>query len=251
MRGIFGTIKEYLVNLVFYLVFMIMNTPTETKREGGFTLLELLIVISIIAILSVALVFILNPAETLKKSRDAQRISDLSTLKTALGLYLTSTTTPYLGSVTANTACKPNASGWTAATQKIFYSVPTGFSDATLDGGATYPVASVVATPALIDGTGWIPVNFETLSSGSPISNLPIDPVNTTASASNVTSSDLVYRYACQANNSTFEVDAVLESTAYTSTDNKLTSDGGNSTYYYETGTNLKIMGATAGGIDF
>ena len=228
-----------------------MNTAPETKHKGGFTLLELLIVISIIAILSVALVFILNPAETLKKSRDAQRISDLSTLKTALGLYLTSTSTPYLGSVTANTACKPNASGWTAATQKIFYSVPTGFADATLDGGTTFPVASVVATPGLIDGQGWIPVNFETLTSGSPISNLPVDPVNTTASASDVTSSNFVYRYACQANNVTFEIDAQLESDAYTVADNKRTSDGGNSTFYYEVGTNLKIMGATANGVDF
>ncbi len=32
------------------------------------------------------------------------------------------------------------------------------------------------------DGTGWIPVNFQRISSNSPISQLPIDPTNTTSS---------------------------------------------------------------------
>ena len=77
-----------------------LNMNIKEKRDAGFTLLELLIVISIVAILSVALVVILDPAETLRKSRDAQRISDMNSMKTALGLYLTSTTTPYLGSAT-------------------------------------------------------------------------------------------------------------------------------------------------------
>ena len=76
-------------------------SSAEKAGEKGFTLLELLIVVGIIAILSVALILVLNPAETLKKSRDAQRISDLATMKTALGLYVTSTTTPYLGAYCA------------------------------------------------------------------------------------------------------------------------------------------------------
>ena len=50
-----------------------MNESTHTHSRKGFTLLELLIVIAIIAILSVVLVIVLNPAETLRKSRDAQR----------------------------------------------------------------------------------------------------------------------------------------------------------------------------------
>lgn len=222
----------------------------KEKREAGFTLLELLIVVSIIAILSVALVVVLDPAETLRKSRDAQRISDMTSMKTALGLYLTSTTTPLLGGAT-NTGCKPTPSAWTSANQKIYYSGVAGFSDTTLDGGTTYPVSAISATPATTDGLGWIPVPFDNLTGGSPISNLPLDPVNTIASASNVASTDLVYRYACSVTPLAFEIDAQLESTAYTSTDDKRTKDGGNSTFYYEVGTNLKIMGATAGGVDF
>lgn len=224
---------------------------TEKKQEGGFTLLELLIVISIIAILSVALVFILNPAETLKKSRDAQRISDLSTLKTALGLYLTSTTTPYLGSLTANTACRANnGTAWTT-NDKIFYSysaAPAAITDTTLDGATVASFAVSTTTPSLTDSTGWIPVNFDTLSSGSPISNLPLDPVNTIADVANVASTDYVYRYGCMAAPLSFEINAQLESEAYTVTDDKRTKDGGNNSNFYEVGTNLKIFGT---GSDF
>ena len=72
-----------------------MTSLTKFNKKG-FTLLELLIVVSIIAILSIALVFMLNPTETLKKSRDAQRISDLNTVKTALGIMLTASSTPSL-----------------------------------------------------------------------------------------------------------------------------------------------------------
>ena len=57
-------------------------------------------------------------------------------------------------------------------------------------------------------------------------------------------STDLVYRYSCSISPLAFEIDAQLESTAYTVTDNKRASDGGNSALYYETGTNLLILGA-------
>ena len=217
--------------------------------KGGFTLLELLIVIAIIAILSVALVIVLNPAETLKKARDAQRISDLSTLKTAIGLYLTSTTTPLLNNVAANVGCKATAAGARAAggTEKVYYSLPSTslITAATVDGATTSPVVQATAANyTKTDGTGWIPVNFDGLTGGSPISNLPIDPVNTIASVSAVVNTDLVYRYSCAISPLSFEMDATLESTAYTVTDNKMASDGGNSALYYEVGTNLSILGA-------
>jgi len=219
----------------------------------GFTLLELLIVIAIIAILSVVLVIVINPAETLRKSRDAQRISDLSTLKTALGIYLTSTSTPYLGGLTSNAKCKttPTTAWGSSGTFGLYYSLPSSsaITDATLDGSTAVTPAVQVATPGLTDGTGWIPVNFDTLVSGSPVSNLPIDPTNTVSSLSGVASTDLVYRYACSVTPLAFEIDATLESTEYTTgTGSKLTTDGGNNSNLYEVGTNLKILGT---GTDF
>jgi hypothetical protein len=173
-------------------------------------------------------------------------------MKTALGLYLTSTTTPYLGGLTTNTACKASPSAAYVTGDNIFYSVSSGsitLADAAIDGGSlSVPLHIQVATPALTDGTGWIPVNFDTLVGGSPISNLPVDPTNIISLPSNIVSTDLVYRYACSASPLVFEIDAVLESAAYTVADNKLTTDGGNNSSYYEVGTNLKIIGT---GTDF
>jgi prepilin-type N-terminal cleavage/methylation domain-containing protein len=225
----------------------------KLKKGGhakGFTLLELLIVVSIIAILSVALVIILDPAEALRKSRDAQRISDMNTMKTAIGLYLTSTSTPYLGNATSTAYCRANLGTPWAAGHKIFYSysaAPGSITDATLDGGSV-AIGTSTTTPSVTDGTGWIPVNFDSLTGGSPISNIPLDPVNTISAVGVVTNGDKVYRYGCLNSPLVFEMDAVLESTAYTSVDNKMTTDGGNNSNYYEVGTNLKIFGT---GTDF
>ena len=227
----------------------------KKNKDSGFTLLELLIVISIIAILSVALVIVLNPAETLKKSRDAQRLSDLSTMKTAIGLYLTSTTTPLLNNVAANVGCKATAAGARAlgGSEKVYYSYPStapgaAITDATVDGTTTTPVIQATAANLnLTSGVGWIPINFDGLTGGSPISNEPVDPVNTLVSpdtVSSISNASLMYRYSCSITPLAFEIDAVLESTAYVTTDPKMTNDGGNNSNYYEVGTNLLILGA-------
>lgn len=220
----------------------------KRNRTQGFTLLELLIVIAIIAILSVILVLVLNPAETLKKSRDAQRISDLNTLKTAIGLIVTASTTPYLSA--GNVNCIGGAS------PKIFYSKDATFSCAgPINMGADSASSSISTycsgtTTATVDGNGWLPVNFAWLPGGSPISNLPLDPVNTVSATPVV--GDFVYRYACQASvaapkpSYVFEIDAALESAAYTSDDNKQLKDGGDATALYEVGTDLRLL-PTAG----
>ena len=49
--------------------------------EKAFTLVELLIVIGIIGILATMLMINLNPAEAQKKSRDAKRLKDISTIQ--------------------------------------------------------------------------------------------------------------------------------------------------------------------------
>lgn len=245
-----------------------MISLTKLNRKG-FTLLELLIVVSIIAILSIALVFMLNPTETLKKSRDAQRISDLNTVKTALGILLTASSTPSLDNFGAVCHTSTTWAGVTTlATPKIAYSVGTlptlsGTLTAGADaanatytaGSAPYIASGGASATGKVDGTGWIPVSLKGLTGGTPISNFPVDPTNT-VSGSNATSTDFVYRYACQ-NNTTatvgagkpayiFEVNAVLESNAYTVDDNKMTKDGGDNDKYYEQGNSLNLLPITA-----
>lgn len=223
----------------------------KREQREGFTLLELLIVIAIIAILSVMLIIVINPIETLRKSRDSQRISDLNTLKTAMGIYTTSIATPSLdglSSSTANTTCK-SAGGW-AAGNKIWYSLPTDVatvSNVSLTGVILANQPTVVqvsrANSARADGSGWIPVNFDLLPSGSPISGLPIDPVNTVDTPTAPVNSDFVYRYVCGQTNLSYEVNARLESNEYTVINNRMQADGGDNDTLYEVGTSVRLVG--------
>lgn len=229
------------------------------SSEKGFTLLELLIVVVIISILAIVVLFVLNPAETLRKTRDAQRFADLGTIKNAIALFITTKSgTAYIGGYQGaddNAGCKASSTSAWASGDKIWYSVHDDtllLTDTTLDGGnSSVPApaqATSSATNAVVDGQGWIPVKFSSLSGGSPISNIPVDPVNTIGSASGILYSDKVYRYACEDAGLTFEIDARLESLAFTSDDSRMTKDGGNNNDYYEVGTNLQILGT---GTDF
>ena len=61
---------------------------TSPKKPSGFTLVELLIVVSIMAILTVAVVSAINPLEQLRKARDTQRKADAATLLSAHDRFL-------------------------------------------------------------------------------------------------------------------------------------------------------------------
>lgn len=190
------------------------------NKNKGFTLLELLIVIAIIAVLATVVVLILNPVEILRKSRDAQRVSDLNTLKSALGLYLTEVSSPSLGTCGAN---------------DIYTSIDNGTSMHTFGSWTWRQVSS--ANLANIDGTGWIPVSFEAISSGSPISNLPVDPLN--QESATVATDRWFYTYVCNNTTKRFEMTARLESTDFSG---KMSKDGGKFSDVYEVGTKLNLI---------
>ena len=174
----------------------------EIKK--GFTLLELLIVIGILAILATTVTVVLNPAELLKQARDSQRLSDLGSLNTALNLYASTyaTSTLFTGTSTALTGT------CTAGTAAVF----TG--------------ACFTSNSANIDGTGWITVNFSLVPTGSPLSRLPLDPVNNNS-----------YFYAFRATSTVWEINGVLESDKYAVQQDLDAKDGGNNPAYYEIGS--------------
>ena len=184
-----------------------------TKISRGFTLVELLIVIAILAVLSTATVVVLNPAELLKQARDSQRVTDMDTLKTALGMYVASVTPIDLDAAVALCGV-------------------AGTAGATAVGPPT--VASFTIAANLIDatreitGVGWLPVNFSAIPGGSPIPVLPVDPTNSVG---------WVYRYACDNVNSTFELNCSLESVKFATTLDLDNLDGGNNAAFYEIGT--------------
>ena len=53
-------------------------------KSKGFTLVEMLIVIGVLAVLVTVVVTVLNPIEFMKKARDSRRMIDLQSLNKAL-----------------------------------------------------------------------------------------------------------------------------------------------------------------------
>jgi prepilin-type N-terminal cleavage/methylation domain-containing protein len=194
--------------------------PHRSFRDA-FTLIELLVVIAIIAILSVVVILVINPAQLLAQSRDSNRISDMSTLNTALGVYQAQ------GGLSLGTA------------NVIYLSVPdpaatTTAGDAcqglgyTSLGSYSYHCAAS-STYRNVDSTGWIPVNFTAISSGAPLGQLPIDPINTSSSRE---------YYAYATNGTQYEVTSAMESAKYKlgGSNDIVSHDGGTLATVYEKG---------------
>ena len=198
---------------------------TSTK---GFTLLELLIVIAILAILASVTFIALNPAELLRKARDTQRMADLASMRTAVNYYITNASTPALNSGSTTVGCADDATKYT------FSAVGSV--------AATGMTASTTSSQA-VDGTGWVPVSLSGLTGGSPLAKWPVDPNPT---ASNATPGRY-YAYLCNHTNTTFEIFANMESSTYQNggTGDVESKDGGSLPTVYEVGTVLNLVTAT------
>lgn len=167
----------------------------KSKFEAGFTLIELLIVIAIIAILAIIIVLAINPTKIFEKTRDSQRLSDLTSLATAINLYL-------------------------ADNKEFSGAGPYKSTDGLNDN-----------TRKMNDGSGWISaVDFTSVSSGAPISALPLDPLNNAAHH---------YTLGADLANKTYEIMCAFENSDNTP---KHSADGGDSPNYYEVGTDLQVL---------
>lgn len=143
------------------------------QKKQAFTLVELLVVIGILSVLATAAVIVIDPAEMLRQTRDATRSSDLQTINKALSLYqaegndafgASNTVYVSLPSLDDDTECRDD-----------YPALPA------LPASWQYHCVNTIAgnDPQAIDGTGWIPVDLTSVSSGSPLAVLPVDPVNT------------------------------------------------------------------------
>ncbi len=142
---------------------------TRHDLRNSFTLIELLVVLAIVAILSVVVIMTLNPSELLKQARDSNRLSDLSTLNTALSAYSADVSGGFMGTSSIVYVSIPDTS---PTCDNLGLPTSTG-------SGFTYRCVTSQNLKRA-DGTGWIPVDFTQISFGAPISSLPVDPVNTT-----------------------------------------------------------------------
>lgn len=180
----------------------------ERSLSKGFTLVELLVVIALIAVLAVAVILTLNPAELLKQGRDSTRVSDLGNINSALSLFFVDVAT----------------SSWLSSGNCYVHASATSCS-ARFTGSPT----TVTSTSQAVDGTGWIPINLKLISAGAPLSRYPIDPVNNTT---------LFYAFRASSSMGYYEINADLESNKYIPQEG---SDGGNNNTLYEVGTDLSL----------
>lgn len=175
-------------------------------KRAGFTLIELLIVIGILGILVVTVILSLNPQEAQRKTRDAKRMKDMTSLQGALDQYVQDNPPPASAvNVTSDmaggsTSC--TTSGWTGLDLCTYLRAlpvdPTNDSDRQVAGAA-----------------------------GSTAC-----PATTASQATN-------YRIFISTGGE-YEINVRQESTANCG---NLTNDGGNSNYWSELGTNLTLLG--------
>jgi len=59
-----------------------------TKKQSGFTLVELLVVIGILAVLTAVVLVAVNPGRQLAQARDTQRRADVNTIITSISAYM-------------------------------------------------------------------------------------------------------------------------------------------------------------------
>ena len=191
--------------------------------KRGFTLIELLVVIAIIAVLATAVILVINPAELIKQARDSTRVSDMAALNSAVSLYLADVATPGLGGVN-DTSCD-------SVDENCTYGTATRSND----------TACTTNTSTTIVGSGWVTVDFESISSGSPLSRLPKDPINTQGSENcGAAKYRCYYSFICFL--TSFELNATMESTKFAGGSSDVEgTDGGDDDNIYEVGNKLDL----------
>ncbi len=148
--------------------------PRTITSKRGFTLIELLIVIAILAILMVTVIITLNPSELLKQSRDTNRLSDMNTLDNALRIASLDSLPMGSSSIVYVSLPDPQATS-SAGTNCQGLNLPALLPSYTYHCPAS-------STYRNTNGQGWLPINFTQVSQGSPLPQLPIDPMNISSS---------------------------------------------------------------------
>lgn len=183
--------------------------------RDSFTLIELLIVVAIIGVLAATVTLVINPTQLIAEGRDSTRMQDVKNLNNAIGDYLAG----------GDSSLGVNGT--------VYISIPDTTSTCSDLGLPALPIGwyyHCVSTSTLrnTDGTGWVPIDFQSVTTGSPLPSLPIDPVNATTSGE-------YYTYAT--NGVSYELTANFESNNYQAN----YSSGGLNPAVYSIGTNVSL----------
>ena len=157
-------------------------------------------------------------------------MTDLASLHKTIQLLLTQNPSLSLGTASTVYVSLPDTSS-TCANLGL-PSLPSGY---------TYSCVPQ-ASSTLINSSGWLPIDFT--SAIQSMAKLPIDPSNTS-------STSLYYTYTPNPITQTYELTSILESIKYRlgGSSDKVSSDGGDTSYTYEKGTNLSLSPLTDTGL--
>ncbi len=184
-------------------------------RNRGFTLIELLIVIGILAILATVVLLVINPAQLIKQTRDANRLTELNQIDKALALF------------------ESFGGASMGLPMNVYVSIPCDSPDfinlPALGPGYVYSCSSS-ANYRKVNGSGWLPVDFTSIQSqvGTLFSALPIDPLNMVAGG-------FYYTYI----RGSWALSASMESERYIAANAAL--DGGRLSSRYEAGNYIAL----------
>lgn len=162
------------------------------KSEVRDLILNIALFVVVAANIIYFLSFYIKPSKYIDENRDDQRKADILKLKSALDLYI--------------------ADGQ--------------FTDS-IEHGKIYVSNS---GSNVVNGKGWLPLDFKLISSGTPFKNIPTDPLN---------DNKYFYRIGIDTANQTYEIDCRFEDEVNQS---KTQNDKGNSPDWYEVGTDLNIL---------
>jgi prepilin-type N-terminal cleavage/methylation domain-containing protein len=206
----------------------------------GFTLIEILVAIFIIAII-IGLGFVyINPSEIFKEIRDQQRIKDLEVLSSAILNYIKISNEVDLDGENYVLTGKDEEN------PSIYLSLPfdkatLSFSTITSNDGTIWSIKYNASSTnlKLINGEGWLPINL--IEETSIISNLPVDPLNTISQDSK---KNYFYSYVFKRSTNEFEINANLESKKFKKggSSDVVSNDGGSDLEILEVGNNKCLI---------
>lgn len=151
--------------------------------KRGFTLIEVLVVIGIIAILAAVVIIAINPARQFAQARDSQRISNINAILNAIGQRLADNKGVFAGSVgdqicpilpSTATEITTETPATTVTSAALGCLVPTYISALPSDPSGT--TAPKTGYTVLVDGNGRIHVAATVLEPNIPRST-PLEVV--------------------------------------------------------------------------
>lgn len=141
----------------------------NVKQDGGFTLVEILVTLSLLGIMVGMVLVVLNPASYRQKARDGRRQSDLQVVAGAIEMYYAQQSVYPSGTDAANlnTALANSGGAWTAGGVTYLSRTPKDPSGGAYPAYCYTPNGSGYLLCTQMEGTAapsWTPGTCKTLS---------------------------------------------------------------------------------------